>query len=698
MAEAPEERRRKRLERFRETTRERVWRVNLSWIQFEQGEAEDTASAEILRELHTLKGEASLMGFVAASELAHAIEDAMQASRESGVVRSELGDALLQGLDSIVTLIAEDPSVSVTSDVQRRINDLRLRARGEQTPLPGNGKSADPVPDTTKLTATPGGYAVRVTRQQLDQVRDIIGELLLTRTRLDNTASALHSHRDSPGNGAGGQRTTRLGEVESSLRDDVLRMGNLVSALEDITRELRMVPIGVLFEQFPRAARDLARELGKKVSVNYEGQALELDREVLEALSEPLLHLVRNAVDHGVETPDVRTAQGKPDTGLLRLSARMAGRMLEVEIADDGAGVDRERVRTLAIERGVIEEQQADITDDEILRCLVAPGVTTRDAVTRVSGRGIGLDVAYQTVRALGGTITLWTEYGRGTAFKLSVPISVAITSVVMFRVGEGRYALPSTTMVALLEEAALRVVNSIDGVGVHYGGAVIPLVDLATVLEEPSNEGGPQRSRRLMIVQIGARTMALAGSSDHSQRDVVLKSAGKLLSPKRLVSAGIALEDGNVALVLSPPSVAALTRSRSTQRMARHTVPRPAARTVLVADDSPIVLDLIAETLRSHGLTVLEASDGEQAFQKLREHPEIDMLVTDVEMPRLDGLQLVARIRAQHSRRIPAIVVSTKGSDDDKKAALQVGADAYLVKSDFSRESLWSLVSRYVG
>jgi CheY-like chemotaxis protein len=265
------------------------------------------------------------------------------------------------------------------------------------------------------------------------------------------------------------------------------------------------------------------------------------------------------------------------------------------------------------------------------------------------------------------------------------------------------------------LDEYPLAV--SIHGPALHYKEGLVPLVALEPLLDEPrfTTRGG-RRTARVIIVRSGSVVIGLTGSYNHIQQEAVLKPIGSMLRNTQLFTAALAQEDGSVALVINP---AFITRASAGERMdpleaaspPRANKSRPLApadskdsgpngdgHTVLVAEDSPIVRDLVVEALRIHGLTVIEAADGQEAFEKLEEHPEVALLVTDVEMPRLDGLGLIKRIRARGGRRIPAIVVSTRGSDADKLAAVEVGADAYLVKSDFSQEGLWALVSRFLG
>jgi chemotaxis protein histidine kinase CheA len=742
------EKHQRRLATFRTVVRDRVAQLNVAWVQLEQDLNNREVSVGLQRELHTLKGDAFFLGFKAIADLAHALEDTVAVATDAGgALPTELGDAVLDALDLVIELSQRAPDAAAP---EARALMARLRQVGPAEPAPsaptateatatapasGSPAAAELAshetqePDEGELTPREpdnkprkrSSYAVRVSPKQLDQIRDIIGELLLTRTRLASSAAALHRQRQGqiaedalaephePVSEAVGAmaRDELLRSIEGQLRDDVLRMSNLVNALDEVTRDLRMVSISVIFDRYPVAVRAMSRQLGRKVQLVCQGEAVEADRDVLEALDDPLLHLVRNALGHGIEPPEARMRAGKPAMGTLVLSASVTGDTLQVEVKDDGAGIDVKAVRQKAIELGLVDPGTArTMTDRQVLRCLFEPGMTTRSSIDQMAGRGVGLDVVQKTARNLGGMVEVHSEPGVGTTFELSVPIRASITSVLLFAVGQGRYALPITALVALEELEDYPITSSIDGPALHYKAGLVPLVALEQLLgEAPLTSPDALRGERVIIVQHGAQQIGLTGSYQHMQREAVLKPVGAMLRDDKLISAGLALEDGSVALVINPSELFKTTRGEVDEGLTIDLPAHPVTPgitdqqpTVMVAEDSPIVRDLLVEALRAHGLTVIEAVDGQDALDKLARHPEVNLLVTDVEMPRLDGLGLIKKLRARGGRRIPAVVVSTRGSDADKSAALKVGADAYLVKTDFTKEGLWALVSRHLG
>jgi chemotaxis protein histidine kinase CheA len=729
-----QDKRNKRLEAFRAAVGERIAALNVAWIQIEQGTGNPDATANLRGTLHTLKGEAGLFGFRDIALIAHALEDLVEyVTAQHERPSSDVGQVVLNAFDLIETLAARPPEEGSPA-VAAMLADI-LRNAAPRAPAPGQAPAPEgrglAVPDGGAAAAEPrdepvretvprsrSTYAVRVHPKQLDRMRDIIGELLLARTRLALSAAALHEQRygipagdalpalgsreRKPHGDADPLQSEILRTIEGQLRENVVRMSTLITALDEVSRELRMVSIAVLFDRYPVAVRKISRELGREVVLHYHGEAVEADRDVLEALDAPLLHLVHNALDHGIEPPAVRREAGKPPAGNLTLRARITSDTLHVEVADDGAGVDVERVRRLAVERGVFDQATArSLSPHQVLQCLFLPGISTRTEVTAFSGRGVGLDVVQKTVRNLGGSVEIHSNRGAGTTFHIAVPIRAAITSVLLFRVGAGWYALPNSALAGLAEIDALTLAERIEGPAVYYEGALVPVIALEPVLgEAPAGSGASHRgSRRLILVRHEGQLVALSGSHSHSQREALLASVNSLMREDALVSAGMGLEDGSVALVLNVAKVIETARGHAgiPAGSPREGGESPAPL-VLVAEDSPIVRDLIVESLRAHGLRVIEAGDGREALARLASQPGIDLLITDIEMPHLDGLGLIAALRARGGRRIPAIVVSTRGSNEDKLAAVEVGADAYLVKSDFSREGLWSILSRFLG
>jgi len=676
-------RRAAQLAAFREGVIERTSRMGVWWIQAESGVSSD-ATSEILRDLHTLKGEAAILGFSHASELIHVLEAAIERKAEGS------GDAVLQAFDLIAAIVQQAPDAPPPASLAALVEQLGAHeaslaeapSAGPAEPPSASAPEA-PSPATPDPAAAPRKVALRIGAGQLDRIRDAIGDLLSLRIRLGHLAEELRAMRHE---GGAANLDAKLKRAEAQLRNDALVLNSHVSGLEDAVRELRLVPVGTVLERYPRIIRDLGRDLDKPVRAVLEGESAMVDREVIEALDQALVHLVRNAVDHGIEEPAKREAAGKPEQGTIQIAAKVSASRLELTISDDGGGIDAAAVRRVAIERGLVEPR-VEATDERVLQWIMMPGFSTREKATHVSGRGVGLDAVHATVQSLGGTLHVTSHPGQGTAFHLSVPINTAITSVLMFHVGEARYALPTGSIEDIVDASQYPVEDSLSGPVILYRGENVPVVSLAEVVGRASrwNQRG-----RYVIVRTGLGLLACADSGGHEHRDAVMRPVGSLLSSQTIATSAIVLEDGEVALVLNPARLGGKQRELTTQ---------PAASTtVLVVDDSPIVRDLISEALRSHGMLVLEAGDGVEALDQIDNHPEIALVVSDVDMPRMNGLELIRAIRARDGKRLPIVMVSTRGSDEDKRRAASLGADAYLVKSDLTHDSLWTLIERFVS
>ena len=698
---------------FRQVAGERIGRLNLAWIDFET-KAGDPAG--FLRESHTLKGEASLTGFAEVSRLVHLVEGFVKLRHDRHERPDQhAGDLVLRGLDLITDLVRGEPG-TWPPEAAAFANEMEALLPQAQ---PGEG-AVDNLPAEVVVPATLPRSAssrreasVRIASEKIDRLRSVVSDMLLSHVRCRQLVRELHQVREMAADARDAfrlledeHRTYQCGSVsdslagiESRLREETHGLSRVVAELDNTTRELRMTPLWTLLERFPVPLRALARSLSREVCLHTEGEQVEVDKALLEMLEEPLLHLLRNAVDHGIEDADTRQRLGKPVEATVRVAAVVAGQRLHLQVSDDGAGIDLPAVRRRAVETKMLGAAEANLApDEEIIRTIFATGFTTRREVTELSGRGIGLNVVLDVVEGLGGTVDVTTRAGQGTTFDIYVPITVAISRVVLFRVGMGTYGLPATSVRALLEARSLPAVDGPDGPVFRYNDALLPLLDLGKALDETRGTG---RDTRIMIAQSGADLVALRGSSDHLEREVVLKPMAKFFERQPLVTSAVTLEDGTLAVVLKATELVLLARTQQAKaRAAAMAPPAPmgAGRVALVVDDSPIVRDIIAEALRRYGLRVLVANDGEEALAVLAGEPGVDIVLADMDMPRLDGLGLVRAIRSrEQSKDLPVVVISMRGNESEKESALQAGIQAYIDKSDFTEALLWRTVSPLV-
>jgi chemotaxis protein histidine kinase CheA len=719
---ADDARRERRITMFRQVAAERIAKLNLLWIEIERRAGDPDL---FLREAHTLKGEASLTGFAAVAKLVHAVEGEVKRVRDrGGLPTASDGDRILTGLEVVLRLAQGAPSAS-SPEAEAFLAQAPRHPVPPTVTLPSIEGGADAPPETVAepslpeesgragLGVTRSGSSIRVTPEKIDHLRSMVSDLLLSHVRWRHLARATRQMRETveaarpercPGEGtdhldAWSALVTGLSDLESRLRDETHALERFVGDLDGTTRELRMIPLATLLDHFPVPLRQLARSLGRQIRFRTAGEQTEVDKALLEMLEEPLLHLLRNAIDHGVEPPSERTAAGKPAEAFVRIGAGLVGQRLHIEVSDDGRGIDVEAVRRRAVEKGLLDASAAgSASERDILRTIFAAGFSTREGVSEVSGRGLGLNIVLDVVENIGGKVEVRTEPGRGTTFAIDVPLTVAITRVVLFRVGMGSYALPAASVRSLVEAQAMAVSRGADGPTVGYAGAAVPLLDLGEVLDEPPPAAPPQR---IIIAQSGTDLVALAGTEGHLEREVMLKPMGRLFEKLPLVPAAIDVEAGELALVLKVAELVLLARSwsRRVQERSRADDTRAPGRVALVADDSPVVRDVIAQALRAHGLQVVVAGDGEEALALLEVQARVDVVVTDIEMPRLDGLALVRALRGrQRSRDVPVVAISMRGGEPERQAALAAGVSVYIDKGQFSQALLWQTVRPLVA
>jgi two-component system sensor histidine kinase and response regulator WspE len=447
--------------------------------------------------------------------------------------------------------------------------------------------------------------------------------------------------------------------------------------------------------------RDLARELGKRARLEIIGETLQVDRDVLERLDAPLMHLLRNALDHGVESPEQRRAAGKPEEGRLQLRASYRTGLLAVELSDDGAGIDFERIRAALLRQGLVDGWQAALLDNEALQdFLFQSGFSTRDAVSEVSGRGVGLDVVRDTLRQLEGSIRISSIRGRGTTFHLLLPISRVVTRAVVVRAAGEAYAFPLLRVDCVLRFERARVADSDGTPYLPHDGRNIGLLALAEHLEVGA---GTLAMDSLLAVVLEQESRCLGFVVDEvvGEMDLATRPLDPRLGRVADVAALALLPDGEPVVLLDMDDLMrnALDQQRRASAQAfsggRH-VRR--VQTVLVADDSISVRELQRQILSGAGYRVEVAVDGADAWARLRSH-DIDLLVTDVDMPRMDGIELTRSVKQDaRLRSLPVVIVSYRDRPEDRRRGLDVHADAYVTKGDFQEDGLLRIVRELIG
>jgi two-component system chemotaxis sensor kinase CheA len=466
--------------------------------------------------------------------------------------------------------------------------------------------------------------------------------------------------------------------------------------LQQETLRTRMTSLAAIAGPLRRAARDVARAAGKEVRYALEGDVVELDRAVLDGLRDPLLHLVRNAVDHGLERPEERAAAGKPRAGTVTVRAVRRGPEVVLSVHDDGAGLDLDRLRAAA--------GDAALDDAAAARLVFRPGLSTSAAVTDVSGRGVGMDVVRAGVEALRGRVEVASVRGSGTTFTVVVPLTLAVVPCVLLGAGGERYAIPTHATVALAEDPGADGIDLEGGRAVWAGGTVVPLASLADVVGAPAPASG--RGPALVLEGLAGRRHALQVDEVLGQRDVTVKELGSVLPRSPLVSGASIEPDGSVLCVLDPVALVERAAARAPSLPAADEGPgeEPAAGapprrpSVLVVDDVAAIRELERSVLVGGGYEVRTAVDGQEALESARARRP-DLVVTDYDMPRLDGFGLCRGIRDTPAlASVPVLVVTANEDDVLRRRAFEAGADGYLVKGELTERRLLDAVGSLLG
>jgi chemotaxis protein histidine kinase CheA/ActR/RegA family two-component response regulator len=723
------------LAKFRDTALQRLERLTRAVLASEAGEATADQFAEARRDLHTIKGESRLLGLTHCNALAHGLEDLLHTLPEQGRADGAVTDLLLRGFDALLDMIVRavegDRSIGDAASLMEEID--RALGGGDTTTemappvvpaasAPAEDDDAEPAKESIASETAPtdtGLETVRVGTERISELTEIYAELragalrqgdMLTSLRalatdLDALTQRYTKTARSDDAGAQGLRRTldeltgRARGLFEQTRNETHETSTLLERLGHLSWDMRLMPFSRLFERLPRAARDLARTLGRQVRVHTRGGDTEADQRVLDELDEVLLHLLRNAVDHGLEDPATRAAAGKDPTGTVLVTVRPYGARIEIVVADDGRGVDVNTVRRSVVERRLLSPEAAESTSDQdVLDLLFAPGFSTRGSVTNISGRGIGLDVVRQRVGALGGTIELESVPGQGTSFRMLVPASVTLSRVFVFRCGSGIYCVPSDAVKTVLRlDRSRDVETSGEARIIRVDERPVPLVDAGALLGQApgSSEGQEGQVCVVVLEQLGYQR-ALAVSDFVGEHDVVQRPAGSFLDRSPLIRGAAILEDGGMAVALDVGTLLS-DEGRLRRSVAASKTGQTRTGTIVVADDSELTRDVVVGMLRDGGYVVREASDGKGALALL-DTGAADLLLTDLQMPVMDGFALIKAVRERaRTSDLPIIVLSTLGSEADRQQAARVGADAYLVKSELKAERLLSTVKRYV-
>ena len=693
----------------------RVAEATELWLEFEEGRSEGLAV--LRRLLHTIKGEAHMLELVGCGELAELAESLVDALRKAGGRPTLLtGDALLgafEGMGVVATATVSDEPVDlevVFSQLRSAIDELLALppggAPGSSIAPPARSRSDSARPSTPAAQSIAAPLNAEDVRPLVHEMRRLYGEQAVFHERLRETQRMLRallgeidprqsvealSERITKTLGYGSEIDRRLSAIRSEWSGNDFSMGLVLDELDGAVRRASVVGTDRLLNQVRRVGRSVARTLGKDVELRVKGDAI-LDAAVEQRLEQALLHLLRNAIDHGIEPAERRLSRGKPARGKVDVVLAQTESSVTVEVSDDGGGIDFERLRRLIASRIANADTLAK---DDLIPFLFEQGVTTSEQVTSISGRGVGLDVVAREVAAAGGQIRVDSNRGQGTRFVLHLPATLRGELVVPVTSGEQRYAVPSRAL-----SSVVRIENieqTLDGNWIRLqngsGSQLVRLFALGALLGQTVE---PKLGEAALVLYHSAGLYAVSVEGYDNPRPITVQRSEELAFRSPFVRGVAATPDGNVLLLLDVEALHASTRSASSR--ARPSIgPEVHQPRALVVEDAPVARELLCGILRSIGLRVEEATDGRQGLlmaQSLRP----DVVLTDLEMPHMDGFEMISEFRRSAAlARVPVIVLTTAGTERSKARLLELGVTAVLSKQRFVESELRELIDRCV-
>ena len=739
------------LARFVEEAREHVEKLNEGLVRLEKDPDDAETTNAIFRSAHTIKGSARMMKLAPISEVAHKLEDCLGAIREKKIrYTREVADLLFKSIDAISEMIEKTAAgQELAMDNAALCEELMKAAEGQPVASDAGTRTAEktaepapPVPETPPLvasaTSAPGGApdsappqktkaitgeTVRINAEKLDDLIKLMGEIVSNQNRLKQRlrdvkeleavaqrhakfltrleSDDISAFREEIVSTAG-SLFNKIKQLVSNVKNDTVIQELLTEELQEKALMLRMVPLSTVFDSLGRMMRDISRSLEKEIDFLVEGGEIELDKKILEKLGDPLLHMLRNSVDHGVETREERVRAGKPGKGKVSLSASYDAGSVLIELTDDGRGISLEKIREKALKRNMFTREEIDVMPEaDLIDLIFHPGFSTSPIITDVSGRGVGMDVVKRNiVEELRGTVSIETRDGFGTAFFIRLPLTLAVMRILMVNASGMPFAITSHYVSEIIRAPLEDLITVVDKKAVRLREELIPVAGLEALLKLPSRDKKAERDKEdalIIIVRVGNEKVGLIVDTIVDEENMVIKSLPSHMRNIPLIS-GLTLSGKNEIInVLNIPAVIDAAREVGETKASQEATGKDGIH-ILVVDDSINTRDIERNILEAYGYKVTLAGDGMEALEKTKEFT-YDLIITDVEMPRLDGFSLTERLRASEAYKgTPIIIVTSREKEEDKRRGIMVGADAYIVKGAFDQSNLLETVQNLVG
>ena len=651
---------------------------------------------KIFRAAHTIKGASSFLGFDKMQQVTHQAEEILNKLRKGEmVVTSEIMDILLEFVDCIKNILEDIKSGSDTVNITEIVKKLKLANEGKiitsaqttaDTKSSSNINSAKQASQIKKATKAIE-QTIRVDVSRLDSLMNLVGEMVLTRNRLGQVSSELDKRFDGD-------------FLVEQLLDTTAQIGLITTELQLAVMKTRMVPIGKVFNKFPRMVRDLSKDLKKEIDLHISGEETELDKSIVEEIGDPLIHMIRNAVDHGVESPEERVKKGKPKKGNVYLTAYHEGNHIVIEIKDDGRGLNAEQLKRKALEKGIVTQEEINnMNEEEAFGLIFKPGFSTAAKVTGVSGRGVGMDVVKTNIEKLNGIIVIESKLGEGSTFKLKLPLTLAIIQALLVEVSGEIFAIPLVSVVETVRINENEIHNFEGREVLKLRDSVLSLIRLDEIFNV---EGSFNEDIYVVVVALAEKRLGLVVDRLVGQEEIVIKSLGEYLGGNVGIAGATIMGDGRVRLILDVAGVMEIATKMPRRARQRISSSKGVGNKssgglrVLVVDDSATDRKIMKRLLESTGrINVTEVSNPKDALVAIN-NVQSDVIITDIMMPDMDGFELTKAIR-EKGVDVPIIAVSSRNETGISNKMKIYGVDAFIIKP-ISLENMLSKIDELIA
>ncbi len=713
---------------FKIESQEHLQKLDAGLLQLEKTPENQPLIQEIFREAHSLKGAARMLGLIEIQDLANTVEDMLGDARSGKIIitadvikpqlatldhiRLLISDALgesrvdaikeSQGEPVISPISVETEPTQPTQPIQptQSAQDIKIFSPIQNTEIPKVESISKGAPIASEFHID----TLRVDAKKLDYLLSQTSELVVSRSRILRFQGEFNDliGKFDAGKIPAEQWVKEAQLMCSKLAEDASRLSVITEEIEDGIRGLRLLPISGLLEQFPRMVHDLAAEEKKQIDLVFSGETTVADKRIIEEMKAPLMHMLRNAIDHGIELPEDRLKSGKAAVGTILVKVSQDANHIRIDVHDDGRGLDLEAIRHQAVKRHLYTEIQAATLDDvQLKNVLMTPGFSTNKMITDISGRGVGLDVVRSAVERMHGTLQIESEPGKGMLFSLNLPVSLTSTRVMIIREWGESYALPCEAIQfsKILKSNELLIRE--DRQCFYHDDEVITVNRLGSLLDRPARPINPNSILICVVIKVGEYSYGLIVDELGNEEEIVLKPAPTPIKRLRNVLGVTILDSGEVCTVLNASDLAKNVYQPH-QKIADTEKINPVTDTstvksLLLVEDSIVTRIQEKRILEAAGYEVTAAVDGLNAWNILATKL-FDVIVSDIMMPNMDGLELTRKIRASKKfSDIPVILVTSLATEEDRRKGLEAGADAYISKSDFDQTVLLDSIAKFI-